>query len=107
MSLSVKQMVSEQLLSWPEVTQQPHRFGGIEFQYRGKEIGHLHGEHLVDLLLPRSMRDRFIADGRAQPHHMYPDSGWVSVYIKTNEDVVNAIELLRVKYDHMTEREKQ
>ncbi|MFD0616852.1 luciferase family protein [Paenibacillus sp. GCM10027629] len=38
MTLSVKQIISEQLLTWSDVTQQPHRFGGIEFLYQGKEI---------------------------------------------------------------------
>ncbi|QYR21314.1 DUF5519 family protein [Paenibacillus sp. sptzw28] len=91
----------DQLLTWPEVTQQPHRFGGIEFRFRGKEIGHLHGDHLVDLTLPKSLRDELVISGRAQPHHMYPDSGWVSVYLTSNEDVTRAIEILRLKYEHL------
>jgi hypothetical protein len=37
---------------------------------------------------------------------MYPDSGWVSVYLASNEDVAKAIELLRFKYDYLVEKEK-
>ncbi|MEW9701237.1 luciferase family protein [Paenibacillus sp. SI8] len=95
----------DQLLTWPEVIQQPHRFGGIEFQFRGKEIGHLHGDYLVDLLLPKAVRDQLVASGRAEPHHMFPDSGWVSVYLKSNEDVHRAIELLRLKYEDLVTRQ--
>src|SRR5690348_2445706 len=105
MTLTVRQALIDQLLSWPEVTQQPHRFGGIEFVYKGKEIGHLHGDHLVDLLLPRSLRDQLVGTGRARPHHIYPDSGWISVYLTSNEDVSKAIEILRLKYDHLVQKE--
>lgn len=98
------QMITEQLLSWPEVTSRPHRFGGIEFLYRGKEIGHLHGDHLVDILFSRQMRDALVESGQARPHHIFPESGWVSVYVRSNEDAARAVELLRMKYDDLTRR---
>ncbi|WP_248927924.1 luciferase family protein [Paenibacillus hamazuiensis] len=105
MTLSARQALSGQLLSWPEVKEQPHRFGGIEFQYKGKEIGHLHGDYLLDVLLPKALRDQFVAEGRAEPHHIYPDSGWISFYIRSSEDIAKAAELLRIKYDHMVQKE--
>ncbi|MFK7694911.1 luciferase family protein [Paenibacillus sp. HJGM_3] len=97
-----KEIITDELLSWPGVQVQPHRFGGIEFAVGGKEIGHLHGDYLVDLLLPKSRRDAAIADGKAEPHHIYPDSGWVSVYLRSEEAVVHAIELLRSNYERMS-----
>jgi hypothetical protein len=93
--------LTDELLSWPGVTVHPHRFGGIEFLFEGKEIGHLHGDYLVDLHLPKSNRDELIAGGRAEKHHMYPESGWVSVYLRSEADVHNAVEILRDKYEHM------
>jgi hypothetical protein len=101
MQTNRKEALTDELLSWPGVTNQPHRFGGIEFLFQGKEIGHLHGDHLVDLLLPKSQRDKWIAAGRAKPHHIFPESGWLSIYLKSEEDVVNAVEILRTKYEHM------
>jgi len=106
MTLSVKQIISEQLLTWSDVTQQPHRFGGIEFLYQGKEIGHLHGDFLVDILMSRPSRDQFIAEGRAKPHHIYPESSWISVYIQSEEELMNAIELLRFKYNYLVRKMK-
>jgi hypothetical protein len=91
----------EELLTWAGVTMHPHRFGGLEFQLKGKEIGHIHGNRLFDLLLPKSDRDRWIEEGKARPHHMYPDSGWVSVYLNTEQDVAHAIEIARSKYDQI------
>jgi hypothetical protein len=41
----------------------PHRFGGVEFSFEGKEIGYLHGDYFVDLLLPKSKRDEMVAAG--------------------------------------------
>ncbi|WP_223068570.1 luciferase family protein [Paenibacillus caui] len=104
MANNAREVLSGELLSWPGVTQQPHRFGGIEFQFKGKEIGHMHGDHLVDLLLPKPVRDQVIAAGQASPHHVYPDSGWVSVYLKSDADLDAAIELLRIKYDKLAEK---
>ncbi|MGM0882307.1 MAG: luciferase family protein [Bacillota bacterium] len=102
MSASRKAVLTDELLSWAGVTVQPHRFGGIEFVMEGKEIGHLHGDYLVDLLLPKSERDEWIAAGKAEPHHIYPESGWVSIYLKTEEDIAHAIEILYSKYERMT-----
>jgi len=90
--------IAEAVLAWPEVTQAPHRFGGIEFRCRGKEIGPLHGDALCDIPLSKPMRDEFVAAGMAEPHHIHPDSGWVSVRLRSDRDVANAIEILRRKY---------
>ena len=40
-----------------------------------------------------------VAAGRALPHHILPDSGWVSFYIRQPEDIKLAIELLRESYE--------
>ncbi|WP_276356135.1 luciferase family protein [Cohnella caldifontis] len=93
--------LKDELLSWPGVTALPHRFGGVEFVYEGKEIGHAHGERLVDVPLPKAERDRWIEAGKAEPHHIYPESGWVSIYLNTDADVNNAIEIMRAKYERM------
>ncbi|QHW34698.1 hypothetical protein GZH47_30480 [Paenibacillus rhizovicinus] len=102
MTLSIKQAIETEVLSWPEVSQQPHRFGGTEYLYREQEIGHLHGEQLLDVLFPKTLRDDLVNMGNARPHHIYPDSGWVSYYLRTCEDAAGAIALLRLKYDRMT-----
>jgi hypothetical protein len=38
------------------VTVAPHRFGGVEFRVGRRELGHLHGNRLADLLsLPKTL----------------------------------------------------
>jgi len=91
--------IAAALLAWPGVERVPHRFGGVEYRLGKRELGHLHGDTLVDLPFPRKVRDELVAAGRAHPHHMLPDSGWVSFWIESSEDVERAIALFRIAYD--------
>ncbi len=84
--------------SWEGVTMHEHRFGGVEFRLNRRELGHLHG-HIADLPLPRRVRDELIADGRARPHHVLPDSGWVTTPTRTPEEVANAVGLFELSYE--------
>ena len=86
--------------AWPGVAAHPHRFGGTEYRLGARrELGHVHGDHLVDIPLPKRLRDEVVAAGRAQPHHVLPESGWVSLYLRAEADVQTAIELLQVSYE--------
>jgi len=77
----------------------PHRYGGSEFRLGKRELGHLHGDALVDLPFPRKVRDELVAAGRARPHHVLPETGWVSFWIESPDDSDNAIALFRIAYD--------
>ena len=91
--------ITEAVTSWPNVTSQSHRFGGVEFVIGRREIGHIHGNSLVDIPFPKKVRDEIVAAGRAQPHHILPETGWVSFYIRQEHDVEVAISLLRESYE--------
>jgi hypothetical protein len=41
--------IKKELLRWPDVTAEPHRFGGIEFRVNKREMGHIHGDRVADL----------------------------------------------------------
>ncbi|MDX1613727.1 MAG: DUF5519 family protein [Candidatus Promineifilaceae bacterium] len=81
--------------SWPGVSAHPHRFGGTEFRLGRREIGHIHGDQLVDIPFPSRVRNDIVAAGQAEPHHILPDSGWVSLYLRESADVNRALDLLR------------
>jgi hypothetical protein len=87
--------------SWEGVTAHPHRFGGVELRLGKRELGHLHGDppRLADLPFRRAIRDMLVETGRALPHHVLPDTGWVSKPIRTDEDADEAIELFRLSYE--------
>lgn len=94
------QMVTAEVTSWEGIVSRPHRFGGTEFNLdRRREIGHIHGDAIVDVPLSKRIRDELVAQGRASPHHIYPESGFVTIYLNKSDDVVRAIEVLRVSYD--------
>lgn len=85
---------------WDGVTAHPHRFGGTEFVMGKVEIGHLHRGGLVDIPFTRKIRDQLIAEGKASHHHVLPDSGWISFWMKTAEDAHHAVWLFRLSYLH-------
>ena len=99
MSESRAGRINRVVLSWPGVEGHPHRFGGTEYRLGRREIGHVHGQSLVDVPLPRRLRDELIAGGRARPHHVLPESGWVSVPVRSMEEADAAIGILRISYD--------
>jgi hypothetical protein len=91
--------ITAAVISWVGVTSQPHRFGGAEYVMGRREIGHIHGDHLVDIPFPKRVRDEIVAAGRAQPHHVLPETGWVSFYLRQQSDVEHAIALLKQSYE--------
>src|ERR1700722_979009 len=99
MSDSISTQIAREVAGWPGVTAAPHRFGGVEFRVGRRELGHLHGNRLADPPFPVRIRKELIAAGRAEPHHILPESGWVSVRIRGVEDVAAIIELFRLNYE--------
>lgn len=93
--------IRREVSRWPGVTVEPHRFGGLEYRIGRRELGHVHGDRLVDLPFPVKIREQLVAEGRAQRHHILPDSGWVSYPIRTPADVDGAIGLFRLNYDRL------
>jgi hypothetical protein len=99
--------ITETATSWQGVNAQPHRFGGVEYVIGRREIGHIHGDSLVDIPFPKKVRDEIVAAGRAQPHHILPETGWVSFYIRQEHDVEAAIALLRESYQIAIKQKSQ
>ena len=99
--------IREAVLSWAGVTAHPHRFGGTEYRLGRREIGHMHGDSLVDIPFPTKVRNELVDAGRAEPHHVLPESGWISFYIREPTDVEEAIGLLRLSFDLATEQARK
>jgi hypothetical protein len=100
--MSVKgaqERITKAVTSWEGVSVQPHRFGGVEYAVGKREIGHIHGDHLVDIPFPKKVRDEIVAAGRAQLHHILPETGWISFYLREDGDVEKAIALLRESFE--------
>ena len=102
-SVAVDALVGE-VGNWAsvEVVTEP-RFGGPAFQIGRRQLGHLHdaGERgaFADIPLPRALRDELIAAGRARPHSAMPNSGWLTVPVRTAADLAGAVEVFRLAYE--------
>lgn len=99
-----REQINQSLLSWEGVTAHPHRFGGTEYRLGRRELGHIHGDTLLDIPFPKRVRDEVIAARRAEPHHLLPDTGWVSFYLQEPGDVERAIALLRHSFELAVEQ---
>ncbi|HEY1239954.1 MAG TPA: luciferase family protein [Bryobacteraceae bacterium] len=102
--ISPLETVRRQVSSWKGISLHQHRFGGVEFRLGRRELGHLHAK-FADLPFPRAIRDEMVASGRAKPHHVLPDSGWVTVLMRTASEAENVIGLFRLNYERAANAE--
>lgn len=93
--------VEKEVMSWLGVTSGTHRFGGTEFRVSGREMGHMHSSSWADLPFPMNERNELVEKSAASPHHVLPKSGWVTFYIRSDDDVPALLELFRKQYKRL------
>lgn len=101
---AAKTIIAE-LTSWPNVTTQPGRFGSTQFVVGKREVGHLHGDTVVDIPCRKEKCEEWIAVGLAEQHRFAPGFG-VSVFLHKEDDVKTALDLLHESYDLVIARSK-
>jgi Family of unknown function (DUF5519) len=84
--------------AWPHISIHAHRFGGMEFRFQSAEVGHVHAGGIVDIPFPRPVRDALLADGLAEEHRWVPNSGWITFRIRSEDDLKQALWLMRLSY---------
>ncbi len=89
--------VAEEVGGWDGVSRHVHRFGGEEFRLGTAEIGHVHPGGVVDIPFPVALRARLVGAGRAERHHVLPESGWTTVRTG-RQGAAAALDLLRLSY---------
>jgi len=94
--LAAMQEIEKHALTLPGVRLRAHWLGGIEFARGARELGHLHGNGLLDLFVGREQRDLLVAAGRAEPHHVFAQSAWISFWVRTPADTPSALDLLAI-----------
>jgi predicted DNA-binding protein (MmcQ/YjbR family) len=104
--LNAQKTITQTLTSWEGVSTAPHRFGGVEYLLGTRELGHIHGDHLVDIPFPKKVRDEVVNAGLAEPHHILPETGWISFYLREESDVQKVLALLRRSYE-IAKKQKQ
>jgi hypothetical protein len=97
-SESIAERIVREVMSLPGVTAESHRGGMIFFHVGRREIGHLHGDRLADLPFPVRIREKLVAEEKADVHYLHPKTGWVSYYIRSEKDVDAIVELFRFNF---------
>lgn len=92
------EVIVNSVAEWDDIAVEPHRFGGWEFRLANVEIGHVHRGGMVDIPFTRAIREQLVAESLAHPHHLLPESGWISFYIRAEADLERALWLLRLSY---------
>ncbi|MEO8204933.1 MAG: luciferase family protein [Chthoniobacterales bacterium] len=94
--IAAMEMLETEMLKMPGMRLRVHRFGGVEFSDTATkhELGHIHGNALLDVKLDREKSKELIGKGCVRPHHIFPKSAWVSFQLKSCADVPFAKELL-------------
>jgi hypothetical protein len=97
--LKVIGKIEEQASAWPGINTNVHKFGGVQFNFNKKEIGHIHSNGVLDILFSRKMKSELRNEGRVKDHHIFKNSGWISFYIRDESDLDSAVSLLKLSYD--------
>ena len=58
----------------------------------------MHTGGIVDIPFPRSVRDALLAEGLAEEHRWVPNSGWITFQMRSEEDLIHALWLMRLSY---------
>ena len=90
--------IEQEVSTWPNISVRANRFGGRAFFFGNAEVGHIHTGGAIDIPFPRSFRDELLAQGLAEEHRWVPDSGWVTFRVRSEEDMEQALGLLRLSY---------
>ena len=90
--------IEGRVLRWDGTAKTIHKYGGVQFNCNGKEMGHIHGNGLLDIRFSKKIKELLLADGKIQDHHVFKNSGWVSFYITGKADAEYALKLLQHSY---------
>ena len=103
MSENASDTITRAALEWPGVHGTHGSRGEWSLRVGRREIGHLHGDRVAHIGFPRSIGERLRAEGRIEPHPVFPDNpGWGARPLRDDADVADVIALLRMNYDRAT-----
>jgi hypothetical protein len=99
------EQITEEVTSWEGVSAGPGSRGEFSFKVGRREIGHLHGDYALHIGFPRAVWHELYEQGRIDYHPVFPGKpGFGSRLLQSEEDVQDAIRLLRLNYDRAVTR---
>jgi hypothetical protein len=83
----------------------PGRRGEFAFRVGRREIGHLHGDYAAHFSFPKEVWTDLFEQGRIVDHPVFPGKvGPAARRIENEDDVLDAIALMRLNYDRVVAR---
>ncbi len=99
-TLTASQQITAEVESWPGVESGLGQRGEFGFTLGRRELGHLHGDHSLHLGFPKAVWNELFEQGRIDYHPVFPGKpGYASRRLETQDDVLDAIALLRLNYE--------
>lgn len=95
---SIEQSIVSQVEQWDGITTHEKRDGAVEFSFGGDDFGHVDDDGSVDLPLSSKLRATLVEAGRTEPHPVYKRTGWTTFRVEDEDDVAEAVSLLRLAY---------
>jgi hypothetical protein len=90
----VQERLWNQILDLAGVSETSHRYGGREAVFQGRELCHIHGNGVLDFILPKGVDVPDALLTHIHPHHVYPDSRWRTILVSKSIDNAAVINLL-------------
>jgi Family of unknown function (DUF5519) len=99
-TMRASEQITAEVATWHGVESGYGRRGEFAFKVRGREIGHLHGDHAAHFFFPEDVWATLYADHRIVHHPVFPDrAGPAARRIETADDVGDVIALMRLNYE--------
>jgi hypothetical protein len=97
---TASETITEEVTSWPRVVAGHGDRGEFSFKLGRREIGHLDGDRVLHIGFPKAVWHELHDAGRIDYHPVLPGRpGYASRALETEDDVRDAIALLRLNYD--------
>ena len=100
-SRDLHQELRQRILSLSGVTERQK--AGIHedaFFVGGTMFMHVHGAGRCDIRLASDDQERVLAEGKARPRRWAPEKGYVTFVARDENDLAQAMELVRLSHDH-------
>ena len=95
--------ITREVTSWPGVEAGPGRRGEFAFKLGRHELGHLHGDRSAHFSFPPEVWRKLMDEGRIAEHPVFPGRvGPASRQLRTEDDVRDAIALMRMNYERVS-----
>ena len=90
----VQERLWSQILDKNGVSETSHLYGGREAVFQGRELCHIHGNGVLDFILPNGVDIPDALNAHIHPHHVYPDSRWRTILVSKSIDGAAVMTLL-------------